>query len=187
MIFKYDKKNLKYKNITGKLTIISLFVIILITLVVSLLLLKRVTEVKYISAETRAIILKENNEFSEENLKKYILELNIKYPHIVLAQAILESGGFKSKIFKENNNLFGMKCATRRPTTNKGEQHNHAYFDTWKDCVIDYAFFSAQYLDDIKSEKEYFDYLSQNYAEDTTYISKLKEIIEKKELKKALK
>jgi flagellum-specific peptidoglycan hydrolase FlgJ len=80
-----------------------------------------------------------------------------------------------------------MKCATRRPTTNKGEQHNHAYFDTWKDCVIDYAFFSAQYLDDIKTEKEYFEYLSQNYAEDTTYISKLKKIIEKKELKNILK
>lgn len=134
-------------------------------------------KVNYISQETKAIILKEQNEFSRDKLKEYILELNIRYPHIVLAQAEIESGHFKSSIFKENNNLFGMKVATRRPTTNKGEENGHAYYDNWRESVVDYAFYSAQYLSDIKSEKEYLEYLKQNYAQDTSYVSKIKIIL----------
>jgi len=45
--------------------------------------------------------------------------------------------------------------------------------------VVDYAFYQAAYLNDLRSEKEYFDYLGQNYAEDPMYVSKLKKIIEK--------
>ena len=41
--------------------------------------------------------------FSEEALIRLLKDCNIKCPHIVLAQAKLESGGFKSKIFKQNN------------------------------------------------------------------------------------
>jgi hypothetical protein len=34
-------------------------------------------------------------------------------------------------------------------------------------------------LNDLRSESEYFEYLGQNYAEDTGYVEKLKKIIEK--------
>jgi uncharacterized FlgJ-related protein len=90
----------------------------------------RVNDVSFISEETKAIILREAdkaNEFTPEKLKAYILELNIRFPYIVYAQAQLETGEFKSKIFKENNNIFGMKVARKRPTTNKGEENGHAY------------------------------------------------------------
>jgi len=113
------------------------------------------------------------NEFSEVKLKEYIIELNIKFPHIVFAQAKLESGYFKSTIFKENNNLFGMKIATRRPTTNKGENRGHAVFDNWKESVLDYAFYQARFLGDIKTEGEYIQYLKANYAEDPGYVNKV--------------
>lgn len=182
MIYKYDKENLNYKKITGKITLIVISVIILISLILSLFTLRNINKVKFISEETKSIILREadkENEFSREKLKAYILELNIKYPHIVMAQAEIETGHFTSTIFKENHNLFGMKCATKRPTTNKGEEHGHAYYDTWKESVVDYAFYSAQYLSDLKSEKEYLNYLSQSYAEDSTYVNKIKKIISK--------
>lgn len=70
-----------------------------------------------------------------------------------------------------------MKIATRRPTTNKGEENGYAYYTSWHESVVDYAFFSAQYLSDIKTEAQYFEYLKQNYAEDTSYVSRLKVII----------
>jgi len=182
MIFKYDKETLSYKKITGKTLLICTCIVIFISLLVSLFTLRNINKVKFISEETKAIILREadkENEFSPEKLKAYILELNIKYPHIVMAQAEIETGHFTSQIFKENHNLFGMKVATKRPTTNKGEENGHAYYENWKESVVDYAFYSAQYLSDIKTEKEYLQYLSRSYAEDTTYVFKIKKIIDK--------
>ena len=120
------------------------------------------------------IIIGNNTEFSEEALKNLLLELNVRFPHIVLAQAKLESGNFKSRIFLENNNFFGMKEAKRRPTTNKGTQHGHAIFDTWEDCAVDYAFYQAAYLNDLKTEDAYYQYLSASYAGDPGYIAKVK-------------
>lgn len=122
------------------------------------------------------IIIKNEVQFSERELKNLLLELNIRFPHIVLAQSKLESGNFKSHIFLENNNMFGMKEAKRRPTTNKGTQNGHAYFESWKDCVIDYAFYQAAYLNDLKTEEQYYQYLSANYAEDSGYVVKVRQM-----------
>jgi len=130
-----------------------------------------------ITEEARLIIMKEQNAFSKEKLKEYIIQLNIKFPHIVLAQSELESNHYKSPIFKENNNMFGMKQARIRPTTNTGENRGHAVFDTWRDCVVDYAFYSAAYLKDIKTEDQYFQYIKAYYAEDPNYVSKLRTIL----------
>jgi hypothetical protein len=180
MIYRFDKKTLTFKNVFASWVF---FVTILCTTLVAVVIgIIRVNDVSFISEETKAIILRESdkaNEFSPEKLKAYVLELNIRFPYIVYAQAQLETGEFKSKIFKENNNLFGMKVATRRPTTNKGEDNGHAFYDHWKESVVDYAFYSAQYLSHIKSESEYFDYLSQSYAEDAQYVTKLRKIISK--------
>ena len=180
MIYRFDKKTLTFKNVFASWVF---FVTILCTTLVAVVIgIIRVNDVSFISEETKAIILRESdkaNEFSPEKLKAYILELNIRFPYIVYAQAQLETGEFKSKIFKENNNLFGMKVATRRPTTNKGEDNGHAFYDHWKESVVDYAFYSAQYLSHIKNESEYFEYLSQSYAEDAQYVTKLRQIISK--------
>ena len=143
----------------------------------------RINDVRFMTQETKEIVIKEankENEFTPEKLKAYVLELNIRFPHIVYAQARLETGNFSSSIFKENNNLFGMKVATKRPTTNKGEENGHAYYENWKESVVDYAFYQAQYLSDIKTESEYFEYLRGSYAENPTYVEKLKVLIEEK-------
>jgi uncharacterized FlgJ-related protein len=126
--------------------------------------------------EISKIIIKSEVEFSEPAFKNLLLELNIRFPHIVLAQAKLESGNFKSHIFLENNNMFGMKEAKRRPTTNKGTQNGHAYFENWRDCVIDYAFYQAAYLNDLKTEDQYYEYLAASYAEDASYVVKVREM-----------
>ena len=182
MFYKFEKDTLTYRNVTQKLLLGACIACILMMILSLVIYNRKINNIRYISQETKAIIIKESdkeNQFSPDNLKRYILELNIRFPHIVYAQAVLESGHFKSNIFKVNNNLFGMKEAKSRPTTNKGEQFNHAYYDNWRKSVDDYAMFSAAYLNNIKTESDYFEYLKQNYAEDTSYVQRLKEIISK--------
>ena len=50
----------------------------------------------------------------EDSVYNYILELNIQHPEVVLRQARIESGNFKSRVFLENNNMFGMKIPYKR-------------------------------------------------------------------------
>jgi len=109
--------------------------------------------------------------------------LNVKYPYIVLAQARIESGVYKSKIFKENHNLFGMKQANVRINTAKGTQYNHAYYDTWRESVYDYAFYQSRYMSAAKNEEEYFYILGQSYAESPDYVVALKQHIQKNNLR----
>jgi uncharacterized FlgJ-related protein len=115
-----------------------------------------------------------NIEFSQDSLVTALASLNIKFPHIVLAQSQIETGNFTSKIFKENHNLFGMKEAKQRVTTAKGTKRGHAHFSTWYESLLDYAFFQCRYMGKISTESEYYTYLGKNYAEDPTYIDKVK-------------
>ena len=115
--------------------------------------------------------------FTEQKLKEYLIELNVKFPNVVFAQAKLESGNFRSKIFEENNNLFGMKQPSVRTTTATGEQYNHATYNSWRESVLDYALYSCKYTSNIQTEDEYIAYLGSRYAEDTNYVNKLKNIV----------
>jgi uncharacterized FlgJ-related protein len=119
-----------------------------------------------------------SDEFSEENMILYMKEVGIKHIPVVLAQAKLESGHYSSYIFIENNNLFGMKAARIRQTTNIGENRGHALFKSWKDCILDYLYYQQTYLYHADNQEEYLAYLANNYAEDPNYIYKLKDLIE---------
>ena len=140
-------------------------------------------KVQSLSREEKLIVIREYNEFSEPKLIEQIESLNFRFPHIVLAQAYQESGHFKSTIFRENNNMFGMKEAVVRSNLAKGTNRGHAMYASWQDCVIDYALYYSTYLSDIKTEGEYFEFLRQNYAEDTGYVTRLKSLIKSKKLK----
>lgn len=174
MIYKYNKTSLNYTNITHKLGIF-MFGFILVTISLGYVFRPTCDYTKFISEETKAIIIKEHNEFSKEKLRAYIATLKLKCPEIVMAQAEIESAHFTSHIFKENNNLFGMKQAgIGRPCTAKGTANNHAYYETWQECVQDYAFYQAAFLKNIKTQEQYLQYIGENYAEDSSYINKIK-------------
>lgn len=146
----------------------------------------RIDQIKNLSDLEKEILIidiNNRNDFSQDKLVTMLNDLNVRFPHIVLAQARLETGGYKSRIFKENNNLFGMKQATVRVNTAAGTQHNHAYYDTWKESVYDYAFYQTRYLSGAKSESEYLYVLGQSYAEDPSYVEKLKKEIKKNNLR----
>ena len=128
-----------------------------------------------------------NNEFSKGALVEELKRLNIKFPHIVLAQSIIESGHFESNVFRCNHNLFGMKQARQRVTTALGTNLNHAYYSNWKESVLDYAMFQAAYLRDLKTEEAYLLYLDKNYAMAPNYDITVKKMIEREELKELFK
>jgi flagellum-specific peptidoglycan hydrolase FlgJ len=76
-----------------------------------------------------------------------------------------------------------MKEAALRANLATGTNRGHALYDNWQDSVVDYALYYSTYLYDIKTEGEYFEYLRQNYAEDPTYVERLKSLIKKENLK----
>jgi flagellum-specific peptidoglycan hydrolase FlgJ len=116
-----------------------------------------------------------NDSFTEEKVKIYLKELNIKYPEVALAQMKLESANGSSKVFKENNNLFGMKLPKFRPTTALGEKNNHSYYSHWRQSVVDYAIWQSFVMnpENVASEKNWVEYLNRMYAEDGSYGEKI--------------
>ncbi len=183
MLYKYNKNTLQYVkfNFNFELLKIILFFAIPFTF---LGLISFPPEKEYITTTEEVMLVSSSNEFSEEKLITLLKELNLPYPHITLAQAKLESGRYSSRIFKENHNLFGMKEARVRVNLAQGTQYGHAYYDSWEDSVLDYAFWYSCYARKCKSEKELFQLLSNQYAESPGYVSSLKRIISKQQLTK---
>ena len=85
-----------------------------------------------------------------------------RVPHagIVLAQARLETGNFKSALCRKHHNLFGIKRG-----------RSYAHYATWQQSVADYKKrISSRY-----KGGDYYAFLQRiGYAEDGKYISKLK-------------
>lgn len=106
------------------------------------------------------------NKLPQEGLMEALEYYDIKHPQIVYAQAVLETGHFKSDLCLNGNNLFGLY-----------DSKNHRYytFDHWKDCIIAYKEM-IQYK--YKDGDNYLNFLKEiGYAEDSEYICKLKELI----------
>ena len=179
MIYKYNKKELLFKNVFLKYVSTTFLTIMLLVAATAFVAFQYGKEkgVSSLSNEERMVIIEKIDPFKVDEFKSYLTELNIKFPDVVYAQARLETNGFKSKIFRENNNLFGMKQSTKRSSTNKGEQHGHAYYDTWRESVLDFALWQCRYLSNINTKEEYFQYLRANYAEDPLYIDKLRKML----------
>jgi len=184
MLYRYDKNKLVYTPIRyGELILKTILVTISLSMLVGITTKIKDNEIENISLEEKLIIIDEYNEFSEEKLIYKIKELNFRFPHIILAQAKLETGNFKSHSFLNGNNMFGMKQAKSRANTAQGTEFGHASYDTWKESLYDYALYYNAYLNKLRTESQYYSYLSQNYAEDPEYISKLKNIIQRENLK----
>lgn len=101
-------------------------------------------------AQTRAEVLQE------------IKRQNIPHPAIVLAQARLETGNFKSDYYLRTKNLFGIK--------KKGK---YAIYDDWRDGVREYKRLVSSRYDG----GSYYSFLRRiKYSSDPNYIEKLKKI-----------
>lgn len=119
---------------------------------------------------------------THELLYEVINEKNIKHPEVVFAQAVIESGHFKSPLFISKNNLFGMKVPKKRETTavNKGNK-GYAKYHSWDSSVDDYLLWQQFTLKN-KSEltkTQYLSLLGKIYAKDKNYITSLKRVMNK--------
>lgn len=108
------------------------------------------------------------NKSPQEGLFEALQYYDVKHPNIVYAQAVLETGYFKSNLCKEKNNLFGLY--------NSKSKEFYA-FDHWSESVIAYKdFLQYRYI----PPNDYYNFLdSIGYAEDPEYINKLKIIVNK--------
>jgi len=114
--------------------------------------------------------------FSKANLIVMLKEMNVKHYRVAYAQAVVETGNFTSRMFRLNNNLFGMKEATMRVNLARGTQYGHAYYNNWEESVTDYALWVAAYANRCRTKEQMYQLLEGYYAEDPNYISKLKSI-----------
>ena len=100
---------------------------------------------------------------------KAIKYYNIKYPKIVLAQSVLETGHYRSKLCRENNNLFGLYNSAKK---------EYFKFSHWSESVEAYK----KYVQYKYKGGDYYNFLdSIGYASDSLYISKIKNIVKRYE------
>lgn len=105
------------------------------------------------------------NQSPEEGLIEALDYYGIQYPQIVYAQALLETGHFKSKLCTQYNNLFGLYNSRIR---------SYYRFDNWWDSVIAYRD-KVQYK--YKGNIDYYTFLVKlPYATDPNYIRKIKQL-----------
>lgn len=176
-MYRFNREKLAYEKVNIRKYIGMIVLSFIGVFVLSSFILK---EVVVVNAE-KEVVLKTNDSFSKEKLFLEIDKYSFKYPDIIKAQALVESGHFSSPVFKQNSNMFGMKQAMVRVTTAQGSNLNHAYYTNWKDCVIDRALYEARFLSKLTKE-EYFSYLDQTYAEGKGYSNLLKQVIQKNQL-----
>lgn len=95
-----------------------------------------------------------------DQVRAEIHRQGLPHPHIVLAQARLETGNFRSERCRRDKNLFGIK-------------HNGKYakYSHWRESVADYKKrISARY-----KGGDYYQFLTRiGYAADRQYVTKLK-------------
>jgi len=181
-LYKYNNNRLKYESVNLPIIFLK-FAIGFLSIFLFLGLTNLPKEPEYFTETEKILIINELNEFSEEKLINEISKLNFKFPHIVLAQSILETGHYESKIFKENFNLFGMKEARVRLNLDVGTQYGHAYYNNWEESMMDYALWYSTYAYKCKTEKQLYKLLDRQYAEASSYVSSLQHIIEINNLK----
>ncbi len=121
-----------------------------------------------------------NTQVTYENLYREIISNEIKFPEIVFAQAVLETGHFNSELFLTANNLFGMKVPKKRKTLSVGkEKRGFAVFEDWTVSVKDYLLWQEYVLKNkkIENSSEYLKLLDRTYAKNKLYSKSLLKIM----------
>lgn len=113
------------------------------------------------------------SDFSVENLHRYLELREAPSRFTIISQFALETGWFNSRLFKDGNNLAGMKVPSRRETTATGSVYGYASYNHWTDSVDDFLL----WLEYHSLGENYVEYLKRgSYAEDPHYYQKIMNI-----------
>lgn len=111
------------------------------------------------------------NELTVKNVYAYLQEIGVHHPDIVVKQAILETGWFKSYTARTRHNLFGL--------TN-GRTRQYYAFGHWKESCLGYKKMVQYKYEKMGYQYESGDYyrflVKMHYASDPNYVQKLKSI-----------
>jgi uncharacterized FlgJ-related protein len=174
-MYRFNSITLTYEKLTIKFYFKLLAILLFVTVGLSY------TSVRVIETEKIPVVIvsESSEDLTKDKLLEYLKQCNVKFPNIVLKQALLESNGFKSNIYKQNNNLFGMRISTSRPTTHKGSHLGFAAYNSWKESVLDYALWQASYTRTITTESQYYAFLDEIYCTDVVNQQKYSETLKK--------
>ena len=100
---------------------------------------------------------------SKTIILKELHKQNIPCANIVLAQSILESANYTSKLTKTHNNIFGLR-----------KNGKYRKYNDYIACISDYK----RYISSKYKGGDYYLFLRKiGYAEDPEYIEKLKRVV----------
>lgn len=117
-----------------------------------------------IKEAVKAKVTVKDGTFTKQALKEELIIQNVKHPEIVYAQAKLETGNFTANIFLVKNNLFAFR----------GRDGYYTY-PSWQESVRVYKLWQDEHY---KSGDYYYFLEAIGYAEDSTYIQKVKACVE---------
>ena len=121
------------------------------------------------SSDTFKVKSKFLTQSPKDGLEEALIYYKVHHEDIVYAQAILETGYFKSRVCLEYNNLFGLYNSKKK---------QYYRFNHWSESVIAYKnWIQRRY----KPSEDYYIFLDRiKYAESIEYIPLLKKIVNKK-------
>lgn len=112
-------------------------------------------------------------EINDSILYKFLIDNEAWYPDILFKQAKLESGNYTSNIYKNSNNLYGMKKVGKRQTTQTSTYNGYGVYNNWCLSVLDRMLWDMFYFKNEKPNKEAYLKAMSIYAEDTLYRTKI--------------
>lgn len=126
------------------------------------------TKIEYIEVPVNDTIIIRDTVYighpTKETVYQELINHEIPEAKIVLAQAIVETGNFTSKLTKTHHNIFGIRYGKK-----------YKKYNNYIECIKDYKrLFSDKY----KGNIDYYKYLERiGYAENPSYTNILKGVV----------
>lgn len=143
---------------------------------------------------TESVQIRDEFKTERDVLMNALKFYNVRFPRVVLAQSILETGYFDSAIFRGNFNAFGIKRNPHGFSQNleRCPDRNHACYASIRESILDYLIWQRRRLEayeakhgPVLSEEQYLTFLDNlvigkgtyRYAEDPNYTKKLRRLL----------
>lgn len=114
-------------------------------------------------------------EVNDSILYQFLIDNNAWFPDILLKQAKIESANYTSDVYKNTNNLYGMKKVGKRQTTQVNNTYKgYGCYNNWCLSVLDRMLWDIFVFEGEKPSREKYLKAMSIYAEDKNYLTKLK-------------